>query len=141
MSSSTEAREAFRFELLDRRIRGAVDAVAATDPNPTDPFRGLYISDELALSLARASGDALDDRLDEAAAVLELDLLDAAVLALSAAPELSPRYGRLYAYLHDDVTRKLASPRLIARLLEGEGVSAADVLACFGETAPLRRCG
>ena len=38
----------------------------------------------------------------------------AAALALCAAPELSPRYGRLYAFLHDDVTRKLASPRLVA---------------------------
>jgi hypothetical protein len=142
MSSPPDSRrDGFRFELLDRRIRGAVDAVAATDPNPTDPFRGLYISDERALSLARSSGDALDDRLDEAATLLELDLLDTAVLALSAAPELSPRYGRLYAYLHDDVTRKLASPRLVARLLEGDGVGAADVLACFAETAPLRRRG
>src|SRR5439155_24011684 len=94
-----------------------------------------------ALSLARSSGAALDDRLDEAAALLELDLLDTAVLALSAAPELSPRYGRLYAYLHDDVTRKLASPRLVARLLEGDGVGAADVLACFAAEAPLRRQG
>jgi hypothetical protein len=143
MSSSAEAaREMLRFELLDQRIRSAVEAVAATDPNPTDPFRGLYISDDLALSLAQAStSGALDDRLGDVAEALGLDLLDAAVLSLCAAPELSPRYGRLYAYLHDDVTRKLASPRLVARLLEGEGVSAADVLACFAEDAPLRRRG
>ena len=42
-----------------------------------------------------------------------------------AAPELSPRYGRLYAYLHDDVTRKLPSPRLVGHLLEG-GLAATD---------------
>src|SRR5436305_12228190 len=106
MSSSTEAREAFRFELLDRRIRGAVEAVAATDPNPTDPFRGLYISDDLARTLARESGDAnADDRLDSVAERLALTELETGVLGLCAAPELSPRYGRLFAYLHDDVTR------------------------------------
>ena len=44
------------------------------------------------------------------------------MLALCAAPELDPRYGRLYAYLHDDVTRKLASPRLVADLLADDGV-------------------
>jgi hypothetical protein len=143
MSFSAEAvRDVLRFELLDARIRGAVEAVAATDPNPADPFRGLYISDDLALSLARdAAENALDVRLGDAVAALGLDLLDASVLALCAAPELSPRYGRLYAYLHDDVTRKLASPRLVARLLEGDGVGSADVLACFAEDAPLRRNG
>ena len=141
-SSADSALKALRFELLDGRIRSAVETVAASDPNPTDPFRGLYISDDLALSLARtASADGLDARLKQATELLGLDLLDAAVLALCSAPELSPRYGRLYAYLHDDVTRKLASPRLVARLLEGEGVSPADVLACFAAEAPLRRQG
>src|SRR5256714_4128101 len=143
MSSSADtALKALRFELLDGRIRGAVETVAASDPNPTDPFRGLYISDDLALSLARAaSAEGLDARLEQAGSLFGLDLLDASVLALCAAPELNPRYGRLYAYLHDDVTRKLASPRLVARLLEGEGVGAADVLACFAADAPLRRSG
>ena len=63
------------------------------------------------------------------------------MLGLCAAPELHPRYGRLFAYLHDDVTRRLASPRLVGELLSGEGVAPADVLACFGHAAPLRRSG
>ena len=143
MSSSADTGlSALKFELLDGRIRGAVETVAASDPNPTDPFRGLYISDDLALTLARTGPAAgIDARLEQAATLLGLDLLDASVLALCAAPELNPRYGRLYAYLHDDVTRKLASPRLVARLIEGEGVNAADVLTCFAAEAPLRRQG
>jgi hypothetical protein len=133
---------ALRFEALDGRVRRAVESVAATDPNPSDPFRGLYVSDDLALSLARTgSPEALDARLHAAAERLGLDLLDAAVLALCAAPELDPRYGRLYAYLQDDVTRKLASPRLVGSLLAGEGVSPADVLTCFETDGPLRRLG
>ena len=133
---------AFSFEALDARVRYAVEAVAKTDPNPADPFRGLYISDDLALSLARAgpSGE-LDERLSLVAELLGLRELEAAVLSLCAAPELSPHYGRLYAYLHDDVTRKLASPRLVARLLADSGVHAAEVFDCFDTRGPLRQQG
>ena len=131
-----------RFEEIDARIREAVDAVAATDPNPADPFRGLYISDDLARSLAHATPiDALDDRVAVAAQALALGELDTEVLEVCAAPELSPRYGRLLAYLHDDVTRKLASPRLVARLLAGEGRPRDAILARFAHDAPLRRAG
>ena len=63
------------------------------------------------------------------------------MLAICAAPELNPRYGRLYAYLQDDVTRKLPSPRLVGHLLAGDGVSAADVMMAFERTAPLRARG
>jgi len=123
-------------------VREAVERVAATDPNPTDPFRGLYVTDDLALSLAR-SGPRLDPdaRLADAAGRLGLDALDAAVLAVCAAPELNPTFGRLFAYLHDDVTRKLPSPGLVARLVAGEDIGPGDVLARFGGDAPLRRLG
>jgi SpoVK/Ycf46/Vps4 family AAA+-type ATPase len=127
---------------LDERVRDAVAAVAAADENPDDPLRGLYISDEQALSLAAGPGTTgTEGRLLTAAERLGLDALDSAVLAVCAAPELHPRFGRLYAYLQDDVTRRLASPRLAASLLAGEGVDRADVLACFGARAPLRRHG
>jgi hypothetical protein len=128
--------------LIEARVRAAVESVAATDPNPTDPFRGLYVTDELAVAIAR-SGPLLDPdaRLAQAAERLGLDALDAAVLAVCAAPELNPAYGRLYAYLHDDVTRKLPSPGLVARLVSGEGLPPGEVLARFGRDAPLRRLG
>ncbi len=142
MSSSADAPAAVGFAFLDARVRTAVERAAAGDPNPGDPLRGLYISDDQALSLA-ADVDAhdADARLADAAARLGLDALDAAVLGVCAAPELHPRFGRLFAYLHDDVTRRLASPRLVGELLAGEGVAPADVLACFGHAAPLRRSG
>jgi adenylate kinase family enzyme len=128
------------FAEIEERVRAAVQRVAATDPAPTDPFRGLYISDDLALELAGEDADGdLDGRLAGAAAALGLDALDTAVLALCAAPELDPRYGRLIAYLHDDVTRKLASPRLVARLLGADHGGAEAVLQRFEIDAPLRR--
>src|SRR4051794_18534774 len=130
------------FDFVDRRVMDAVQRVASNDPNPADPFRGLYISDETALQLTRGeSASGADERLAAVTAALGLDLLDAAVLATCAAPELNPRFGRLFAYLQDDVTRKLPSARLVGHLLEGEGVSAADVMASFDHDRPLRRLG
>jgi hypothetical protein len=130
------------YQRLQARVREAVEAVASTDPNPVDPFRGLYITDGHARELAGQPSPGDDDvRIAQTAQALGLDDLDTDVLALCAAPELSPRLGRLIAYLHDDVTRALVSPRLAARLL-GEGERSADeVMARFAHGAPLRRVG
>src|SRR6478735_3167552 len=120
----------------------AVERVAGSDPDPGDPFRGLYISDEVALRLTQGdSGSDADGRLQTAVQALGLDKVEAAVLAVCAATELNPRYGRLYAYLQDDVTRKLPSPRLVGQLLAGEGLSPADVMAAFDTHARLRHLG
>ena len=87
MAAPVSAETAIGFDFVDRRVMAAVERVAATDPNPGDPFRGLYISDETALRLTQggSSSDA-DDRLRAAARALGLDLLDAAVLGVCAAP-------------------------------------------------------
>ena len=130
------------FQFLDDRVQAAVRAVAAVDDNQDDALRGLYISDDQALTLAGDLGaqDA-DPALNSAVDRLGLDALDAAVLSVCAAPELHPRYGRLYAYLQDDVTRRLPSPRLVASLLTGDGVEPHDVLACFAPNARLVAVG
>jgi hypothetical protein len=136
------APDAISFAALTALVSASVEAVAATEPDPVDPFRGLYLSDEAAVRLAReGEGDELDARLDTAAALLRLNHLEGCVLALCAAPELHPRYGRLYGYLHDDLTRRLPSPRLITRLLEGAGFAAPEVLACFDRGGRLRSSG
>ncbi len=136
------------FEFLDARVQAAVQAAVAAGNDPNDALRGLYISDEQALALA--GGGVADDaqrlglaagRLEDAVHRLGLDALDSSLLALCAAPELHPRFGRLFAYLQDDVTRRLASPRLAADLLTGDGIERSDVLACFGPDQPLSRSG
>jgi ATPase family associated with various cellular activities (AAA) len=142
MTEPAAAPPSISFGFIDRRVMAAVERVAGTDPDPGDPFRGLYISDEVALRLTQGdSGSDADERLQEVVRALGLDLLEAAVLAVCAAAELNPRYGRLYAYLQDDVTRKLPSPRLVGQLLEGEGLSSADVMAAFDTSARLRHLG
>ena len=72
--------EAVGLDRIAARVRAAVESVAASDPNPTDPFRGLYVTDELALAIAR-SDPALDPdaRLLLAVERLGLDAVDAAV--------------------------------------------------------------
>jgi hypothetical protein len=130
------------FRFLDERLRAAVQAAIAGGANPEDSLRGLYISEEQALELA--ARDARPDSGPELAVASErlgLAQLDSLVLALCAAPELEPRFGRLFAFLQDDVTRKLASPRLAASLLAGGEVCASDILGCFAPGAPLSRSG
>ena len=137
-----QSQAAISFGFIDRRVMAAVERVAGSDPDPGDPFRGLYISDETALRLTHGESPSdADERLQMVVEALGLDLLEAAVLAVCAATELNPRYGRLYAYLQDDVTRKLASPRLVGQLLEGEGLSSADVMSAFDADGRLRRLG
>jgi hypothetical protein len=119
-----------------------VDRAVVRGADPHDALRGLYISDEHALALAaEEDGPPAPPTLSVAAERLGLGAVDQLVLALCAAPELDPRFGRLYSYLHDDVTRKLASPRLAADLLADESLPREEVLACFAPGAPLARRG
>jgi hypothetical protein len=67
----------------------------------------------------------IDARIAEAAERLGLDRLGTAVMSLAAAPEVDPRFGRLFAYLNDDPNRRLATPRLLGALLSGEGAASA----------------
>ena len=130
------------FAFLDARLRAAVHAAVRSGADPHDALRGLYISDEHALALAADGGEPpAPPALSFAAERLGLSPIDRLILALCAAPELEPRFGRLYAYLHDDVTRKLASPRLAAALISDETVAGAEVLARFAPGAPLSRRG
>jgi ATPase family associated with various cellular activities (AAA)/Winged helix domain, variant len=131
-----------RFATLHERIREGVEQVARAEAAPGDPLGGLYLTDGQALSLiADGPPSSVDERVAAAARLLGLDGLEQTVLAVCAAPELSWRYARLYGYLHDDMTRQLASPRLAAALLAGGRVAGGEVLERLGEDAGLRRSG
>lgn len=130
------------FAAIEDRIQAAVRKIAATDADPTDPFRGLYVSDDLARELVeRGPSITVGVRLAAVAKRLGLDATAHSALAVVCAPELDPRYGRLFAYLQDDVTRKLPSPRLVGRLLAEDDTGVAAVLDAFAEHAPLRTSG
>jgi hypothetical protein len=132
-----------RLAVLERRVAWAVAERRRVDPDPDDGFHGLYLSDEKVDVLlaggasallpaghdpaaellgaveaeadaAEAAGEAL--RVRGLQRAFELDDLDLDVVLTALAPDLDPRFEQLYGYLHDDVTRRRASPRLAVEL-------------------------
>jgi hypothetical protein len=133
-----------RLGVVERRVGAAVDRRRADDPNSTDRFRGLYISDDQVDALlaggpgmqipepadAGAASDlaALEQTADQAEAAgadlrlrrlaisFGLEPYDIELLLIALAPDLDPRFERLYGYLHDDVSRRRASAGLALEL-------------------------
>ena len=132
-----------RVDLVASRVRAAVERRRAVDPDPDDPVRGLYVSDAqvdelLATSssatmlglppphheqaaavedAARRAEDAgADMRLRRLVAAFDLDAIEVELLLAAVAPDIDPRFERLYGYLHDDVTRRRVSVALALEL-------------------------
>ena len=127
---------AARLGIVDERVRLAVERRRAQDPDPDDRFRGLYISDAQAGALLRpgagpmatdpvppdavaaerldaaerdadaAEAAGADLRLRRLARAFDLSPLDVEILLATLAPDLDPRFERLYGYLNDDVSRR-----------------------------------
>jgi hypothetical protein len=130
-----------RLEVLRERVRVAVAARRHADPGPDPAFRGLYVTDEQADRLLRGAGSSAAGPADTPgdgalADRFGLTRLDLDILAAAVAPDLDPRYERLYGYLHDDLTRRRAS---IGLALELAGASPLDQAARhrFDPDAPL----
>jgi hypothetical protein len=141
---------------LDDLLKHAADQVQiAFGPQAVaDPFRGLYVTpaqvEELLQGASQdvpATPKALAAVLPAAAAwgrlagAFDLEGFDTAVALIALAPELESRYERIYAFLHDDVTRRRPTVGLCLSLLCG---SAAERLARrrhFEADAPLVREG
>jgi ATPase family associated with various cellular activities (AAA) len=122
-----------RVGVVEDRIRRLVESRRATDPAPDDPFRGLYLSDELVdrllgalpgipdwsdasprlarceqdADVAEAAGHRL--RLRQLATAFALNPLDVDLLLVAITVDLDPRFEQLFGYLNDDVTRKRPS--------------------------------
>jgi hypothetical protein len=137
-----------RLAIVAARVAAAVARRREDDPDPSDRFRGLYISEaqvDVLLEgpptpLLPASPDgptarvaaeleAWADAAEQAGAVIRLrrlargfglSALDVELLLVALAPDLEPRFERLYGYLHDDVSRRRASAGLALELgIEG----------------------
>ncbi|MBB5959302.1 hypothetical protein FHS29_005922 [Saccharothrix tamanrassetensis] len=113
-----------RLAALERRIRDAVAARRQADPNPDDPFRGLYLSDEAVETLLASrrepfvpfQSSAAAGRLGRLAEVAGLSGLDVELLLVALAPDVDSRFEQFYGYLNDDVTRRRATAGLALRL-------------------------
>jgi AAA+ superfamily predicted ATPase len=78
-------------------------------------------------------------RLEQAARRFELSANEVDVLLLAIAPDIDPRYIRLFAYLQDDVTQKRPTVNLLLNLLTDDVVQKIETRSLFAPTAPLRR--
>jgi hypothetical protein len=129
-----------RLGIVEARVRAAVARRRATDPEPDDRFRGLYLSDakvdDLLAASRRTVAEPADDvmtaalelqadawelsgeqlRLRSLARSFGLDALDVELLIVALAPDLDARFEQLYGYLQDDVARRRASVGLALEL-------------------------
>ena len=144
------------LERLDRILARAVERVAAAYGAEVagDPFRGLYISQRdaaqwsqnprVAPVLGVADGEVeLVELIDETSPLgalgrtYGLTSFDLEVVVVALAREIDVRYERLYAFLQDDVSRRMPSVDLALNLL---CPTAAEKLARrdhLGSDAPL----
>jgi hypothetical protein len=161
---------AARLGIVDDRVRHAVGRRRATDPDPDDRFRGLYISDAQAAALLRpgagpmatepvppdadgaarlaaaereadaAEAAGADLRLRRLARAFDLTPLDVEILLVTLAPDIDPRFERLYGYLNDDVSRRRPTIGL-ALALCGIGGASGPGRARLAASGPLASGG
>ena len=143
---------------LDQLLAKAVAAaqVAYGQATTGDLYRGLYIGpDEVQRLLTREpdtsifwgdgkgpdeiSAEVINEypRLNWLRQAFHLSSFDLDVILITLAPELDLRYGRLYAYLQDDVTRKRPSVDLVLNLLCGSVAEKWNGRKHFATDAPL----
>jgi Winged helix domain, variant/ATPase family associated with various cellular activities (AAA) len=154
-----------RLRAVEERVRRAVEVRRRDDPEPDDPFRGLYLTDDTVRRLldsrtaapdpmpappdagtdpgsgsGSGSGSGEPIRLRRLAAAFDLTDLDVEILLIALIPDLDARFEPLYAYLNDDVTRRRPTIGLALSLC---GLPAADASARsrLAATAPLRAAG
>ena len=116
------------LRVLDQILCRAVDHARIADPAAaTDRWRGLHLNADTVASLTRGGGLLAGFRADPArladaarqdhamgllAGLYNLPAFAIAALALALAPETDARYGRIFGFLQDDITRRLPTPAL-----------------------------
>ncbi|WBO68398.1 ATP-binding protein [Streptomyces camelliae] len=135
-----------RLRLVEERVRYAVAARRAVDPDPDDPYRGQYLTPEAAQRILDGPGG-LDvpgydpqppppgSALGTLAERFGLAPLDTDLLLIALAPDLDARFERLYGYLNDDLTRRRPTVGLALELCGLGPASAARFR--FSPGAPL----
>ena len=165
VSAVTPIHETFRvLAYADLRVRWGVARARAAGLQPTDEFRGLYISDEqvdallesdfsrtfglhnlnghaaewqTALENARQSAFEHDSRIARLQRSFRLTAPETDALLLALLPEFDRRYESLYAYLQDDVTQKQPSIDLILNLLTDSPLEKNRLREMFRPKSPL----
>ena len=85
--------------------------------------------------------DGITLRLANLIATFSLSTREAEAFLLALAPEIDPRYAQIYAYLHDDVTRKRPSTGLLLNLLTDDFNEKLSLRRLFGQNGRLLQSG
>ncbi len=130
-------------EQVDRLLDPAADAGAVTRAAVAEAQA--RDEDDLA-ALERMADEATaagyDVRLRRLAVTFGLDELETDILLVALAPDLDPRFERLYGYLHDDVSRRRASAGLALELAGGPRQAAeGPARSRLGSHGPLVEAG
>jgi AAA+ superfamily predicted ATPase len=145
-----------RLASLSGHVRRLVEERQRTETDPDNPYRGLYVSDDEARVLAAENGErstesrdggfdsfpipSPTDPLGSLARSFGLDAFDLDVIVVVLAPDVEPRFEKLYGYLHDDLTRRRASIGLVLELT-GRGFADPGGRRRFTATSRLVRHG
>jgi hypothetical protein len=152
---------------LALRLRREVEVMRALRaPERRDQFLGLILGeedaamlcDEIAGRIGAGSSEGLDASVEDAdrlvresraadpsltinrlAAAFGLDRLEQDLLVLAAAPAIDPRFGLVYGFLADDMTRRTLTPALAQRILADTGVGLLVLRAACESGGRLRR--
>jgi AAA+ superfamily predicted ATPase len=140
---------------LDRMLeRATVAADAASGSSAPEPYRGLYItSDDVQRLIRRAPGEPLvgaatpdgasgmppGSRFPWLQQTFGLEPIDLDIVLIALAPETDLRYERLFAYLHDDLTRRRPSVDLTLNLLCATREAKIVARGRFAPESPLLR--
>ena len=143
--SFVPSRDASPVAILDEEIDWQLSRPVRLGPPERSPAAeaALRAADGLAVEIAgrvAASRD-VDLRLVALERRFGLDPRERDALLLVAAPELDPRFERLFGYLHDDLTRRRASAELVLRVLARDEADHAALRRALGPGGALAREG
>jgi hypothetical protein len=128
------------------RVVSAVRGRTGREPG-ADPFRGLYVSETEAVQFLAEEKPAavtaevqplpISSTFARLGEMFSLSARELEIVLIALAPELDSRYERIFAYLQDDVSRKLPSTELIISLLNRSFETGCSSHERFGPSSPL----
>jgi len=122
--------------LLERPFGGSYDELGEEENIPYEEAL-TEVQNQISKLVDEAESHEIPLRLFQLAVLLKLDRIELDTLLICIAPQLDPRYGKLYGFLQDDMTRKRASVNLVLDLLFVNSPERLLALTMFSEDAPL----
>ncbi|MBE2220107.1 MAG: ATP-binding protein [Anaerolineae bacterium] len=122
--------------LLQRPFGSSYDELNEEEDTPYEEAL-TDIQQQIAAVVEQADAQQISLRLFQLAVLLDLDRIMLDTFLISIAPQLDPRYGKLYGFLQDDLTRKRPSVNLVLDLLFVNSPERLLALTLFGEESPL----